>query len=292
MRFSKPSSRKVGASPPETVYAAEVTGPIRWSDVAASRKSTHPDAAPIKRILDTTELCENIFECLPSRDLIRMQLLCRTTRAVITASPILQMKLFLKEMTEPLRRVVDLPCKLISVDEASKCTGPFGRVTPCIVCNPLLFSVNDVGEHSRLVSSLDRSVRYPTSWFGHVMIHNSVLNRMHAVLDNASCRAMFLTQPPVMKAVITIEEPIRREYLPWEDTRGLPKWDYGPVTYPLTSNKDGLTFGDVLDAIEEVKWRDEHTFSGICLPDVVVVSQEQEKPIEVAQNTAELVVSW
>ena len=91
MRFIKPSARGHRSEKMKSMaYAFQPVGPVRWSDIAADRKSTHPDVAPIKRILDTAELCENVLKHLPPRDLVRLQRLCRATQAVIESSPALK----------------------------------------------------------------------------------------------------------------------------------------------------------------------------------------------------------
>jgi hypothetical protein len=76
--------------------AANINVPMRWSDVVAGRKSTHPDTAPFARILNTTELLEQDLIQLPPIDLLLAQRLCRTIRKAIQTSPMLQTKLGLR----------------------------------------------------------------------------------------------------------------------------------------------------------------------------------------------------
>lgn len=69
---------------------------VRWSDVAADRKSTHPDAAPIKSLLGVEELREPVLTYLALQELFRARGVCGTFRNVVDTSPTLQQTLFLK----------------------------------------------------------------------------------------------------------------------------------------------------------------------------------------------------
>ena len=59
---------------------------------------------------------------------------------------------------------------------------------------------------------------------------------------------MFLSQPPVTK--VTLEIYGRREFMPWEDRRGLPKWFDGCVCTLAVEEESGVTLGQVIDAVK------------------------------------------
>jgi hypothetical protein len=47
-----------------------VNQPVRWSDVAANRRTTHPLAAPIQKVLHIVEIVESILQYLTEKDLL------------------------------------------------------------------------------------------------------------------------------------------------------------------------------------------------------------------------------
>lgn len=65
--------------------------PKRWSNLVAGRQSTHPDVGTVKaaaaiRALEIPELCENILEFLPTKDVLRAYRICRKINDIITGS--------------------------------------------------------------------------------------------------------------------------------------------------------------------------------------------------------------
>lgn len=95
----RPSSLVLRVSPdgaPAAAASSTVREAVHWSDVAASRKSTHPDAAPVKKVLNVTELCEQVLLHLSPSALIHARKVCRTFRNAIDSTPSLQRALFLQ----------------------------------------------------------------------------------------------------------------------------------------------------------------------------------------------------
>ena len=228
--------------------------PVRWSDIAAGRKSTHPDAAAIKPILDTAELCENVLKYLSLKDLIKAQLICRSVCSVIKTSPLLRNELFMTPTEHSETNVWlfnanrDLfvgkkALQYLDETSANRFKPPPRTIQP-LVYNPLLFAskwqddVNSVGHY------LDKPVDYPNEY-------NTITLRLRAKLrslsKDASCRSMFLSQPPVTEVHTFIDG--RFYYPEWEDRRGLPKWTIARVAKPRIENAEGVTFGQLVDAI-------------------------------------------
>lgn len=97
--FKKPSkSKSSAATSPHKATATHHTEDVdhaaaRYSDIAAGRKSTN--STPIQKLLDTFELCEQVLDYLPMKDLLHITRVCRAFKANIENSHRLQAKLFL-----------------------------------------------------------------------------------------------------------------------------------------------------------------------------------------------------
>lgn len=93
------SRRLEGKKPAAPVHAPAVLAPSepkRWSDIAANRKSTHPDAASVLPVINTIELCEHVLSYLSIKDLGLTRGVCRQVKAVVDSSLLLRQNLFLK----------------------------------------------------------------------------------------------------------------------------------------------------------------------------------------------------
>jgi len=239
MRFVKPSARKVAPSQTSTgvtnTHTSIETAPVRWSDVAANRKSTHPDLAPIKRIIDTYELCGGVLQLLPLKDILRMKRVCRTFNSIINSSAIIQTKLFQKPTSVTPSWVFDSDGVLLTSNEASEyirknqAAGCSSNSVRLYAVNSLLLSLVDT---STLETRIGDDSSY-TTYYGSPILNISIKRRLRSMPQQASHCSMYLSQPPTTKVRISIEG--RKDFMLWEDRRGLPKWFHGTVASPTPS---------------------------------------------------------
>lgn len=258
MRFTKRSARDLAASKPQpkTFTTPTESEPVRWSDIAASRKSTHPTVAPIKRILETTELCENVLQYIPPRDLVLLRRVCRAINAVINTSPVLQTKLFLKGVSssENIPWVLDRDLGLLAGAQASECIkrsktapGPAPRTVQVFVYNPLVLSKSYSNEDRGLLSRLECYDQFEATHQDNLSLRADIKSQLSALSGKASCLAMLLSQPPLTK--ITVEARGMCEYEPWVDRRGLPRWYNGCIGRKTIANDRGVTVSQLVDTI-------------------------------------------
>ncbi|KAK5168379.1 uncharacterized protein LTR77_006949 [Saxophila tyrrhenica] len=248
MRYIKPAaggSIAIHTLPPATFDSSV---PQLWSDVAASRKSTHPDA-PVKQVFRTFELLENILLYLEPKDILRIQRTCRTLEEVTTNSPPLQRKLFLapdEKLNVPDWYDAD-PHHAEHLWQDSVLTGK--------------------PAHDHLATSLARKVDpvpYPTVVFNTLILTYDLNNTtdltisvhsghdlenrkfdclepvhwIHDLPRDAGCRKMFLTHPPVTHVVV--------EHV-WNDS--------GHALEEKTIHApEGVRYGQVIDVVREA-WK-------------------------------------
>ena len=227
-----------------TVASNHVNVAMRWSDIAAGRKSTHPDAAPIKRILATTELLEQVLMHLPMRDLLRAKQLCHTVHNLITTSPEIQIKLYLRA-ADPNKSgswVVDTNTKALLSDKKAKeyiakaeKAGVKVKVVHPVIANPLVTTDRDENYSSVYYFLNDISA-------GFYVWPCMIIPRY---LTYTSYMDMFLTQPPAKSIRMHMNGYTRYED-DW-DRAGLPKSYWGPVGSFCISNPNDLTVRDVME---------------------------------------------
>jgi hypothetical protein len=70
MKFVKSSAQNKAVQTLKQPLIRPANQPVRWSDVAANRQTTHPLAAPIQKVLHIVEIVENILQYLPEKDLL------------------------------------------------------------------------------------------------------------------------------------------------------------------------------------------------------------------------------
>lgn len=241
-------STSPAAVPPSTPVMRAAT---RWSDIAAGRKSTHPDAAPIKRILDIPELCEQVLLHLPPRDLIHARGVCHTFRDLIDKTKPLQRALFLQvdQTACAPTCVLNEEGKLLAGETAQKhikamgARGIYLTSFPVYAINPLLLD-KDIYANDTLDK---RTARFAKERYGHP----AFLLRNHletGINKEASCWKMKLTCPPITKVKVKFWGRFRHR--PWEDRRGLSKSYHDSAGEKEVENEEGLTFEDLFKAIQ------------------------------------------
>ena len=78
MKFVKSSAQNKVVQKHEQPLKRPANQPVRWSDVAANRQTTHPLAAPISKVLHIVEIVENVLKYVPEKDLLfNVQAACK-----------------------------------------------------------------------------------------------------------------------------------------------------------------------------------------------------------------------
>lgn len=280
--FGQKSSLQSSTPSQPSLKPGDATQPMRWSDVAAGRRTTHPDAAPIKPVLDTAELLEGILQHLPVQDLILAQRICRTVRNNIINSPLLQTKLLMRPDPNSKRRtwLVDYVTREVwtgaraesHVEQADS----IARAVEPVIHNSLLFSTRSEDDHGLMLYKF-RAHSISTS----ISLRSCVREKLNlkTLFAQPSCRKMLLSSPPVKEVDMSFSG--RCQYLPWEDRRGLPKWFEDTVARRTIVNESGVTFGEVMDVYRSEMRRHDHcALEGIYFVDGFAVSHEQMEAIE------------
>ena len=278
MRFIKPSARKVVSAKPSAAPSENdtPTAPTRWSDVTAGRKSTHPDVAPIKRLLDTTELLELVLGNLPLKDLLVMQRLGRRVREVIRTSSPLQTRLFFRGTKDTCAQGWVFSCddRLLGGNEAVRYLSNTTTLDPkSLIIKPAIYNSLMLTKCRDDNDSICFKLRL---WYLRkepMSLYERFKLKHKSSVVNATNRSMLLTQPPVTTVNIDIEG--KKPYPDWEDRRGLPKWYYGTVARVKVENPAGVTLGDVLS-----KERDDGWIGNITFPDNFVTTVEVNRVVE------------
>ncbi|KAK4548757.1 hypothetical protein LTR36_008530 [Oleoguttula mirabilis] len=286
MRFTKPSARKAATTSLVSPSSAADTEdePVRWSDVAASRKSTHPDVAPFKRVLDIFELCEHVLEYVPPKELLGMKRVCRSMNGVITKSPTLQTKLFFRAVPASTPWVVDASHSLLAGAKAvdtireRDITGIAVQSARAYAYNPFTLSMREHDREAGLIYRFLSYIRSGTVCYDYIYLEHHMKSKLHTISEVASCRSMFVSQPSATKVVVEFYG--RCEFPPWEDRRGLPKWYRGCVSRPTITNDSGVIVGEVLDVIRRETRGGDASFQHLCFTEGFAVSMEQKVFVE------------
>ncbi|KAK3639890.1 hypothetical protein LTR56_010220 [Elasticomyces elasticus] len=263
--FTKPSTRKALAtkSTPRPVQD-EATSELKYlSDIAAGRKSTHPDSgtwSPAKRVFRTFELCEMVLDKFDLLDLVRAKGICRAVKDTIKASPKLQIKLFLKPAPDKDCRpwVLTIDDHLLAGDKALQAVKHESK-DPTVKPLPInIYAFSPIFFHV-CQTCAPHGVFIPAERMARAAARNVTIgidsktsfqpNRYHINDERewssfkpgktASCCSMYLSQPPAREvALILSTEPQHYENF----QRGTQCMEY-------LSNPSGVTFGEVIDKV-------------------------------------------
>ena len=198
----------------------------------------------MKRILDTYELCESVLEHLPAADLLRIQSVCRSfNNNIITSSIKLKRNLFL--MTTPASPdwVIDSRRRLlVDAEAASYCEDAQRRgesvySTPVFGFNSLVlrsrFQENSTSSAYGLNRFVEDYIRKGPGCKSVFTLSPQLQKQLHTHSLDASCRTMFLSQPPAKKVSV------------------LTLCGYEGHKY-VVENHSGVTVGMVMNSIRQV----------------------------------------
>lgn len=250
---------------------------------AATRKSTLSHDPPAKQVFDTTELCENVLKYLDPKDLVRVQRLCRSTRSCIDSSPTLQEKLFLKPAPTSMLWVLHygnddilLGKKATEYIEGAK--NPTSAATLSKrphVYNELFFEVREhrEGLGARLCDHCVNGIDAINASRAHLLM---TLDGLRALPQSASCRAMYVAQPPVAKIRIAVMG--RCDGSLREDELG--EGEIGIIDWITVESFWGVKFEDVVEEIARRQFAGDESLGKVHCNERFMVTAEQKALVE------------
>lgn len=219
-------------------------GPKRWSDITASRQSTHPSLSASNRLFGTYELCEQILNCLPMKEVVRATRVCRSIKEVVGNSTRLQTKLFILPDSKAKTFAVSDSRTLLSGLRAEQHIaateaggkGKTGEVA-LFVFHPLL-SVSYTARRFKQAGMVQFAINHVEANHSRrgeqrqVTISNPRIVKQR--LNISTISDMLLSQPPVKTVILDITAPKRTPQVP-------------------IHSETGVTFGQVLRAVFMMK---------------------------------------
>ncbi|TKA77203.1 hypothetical protein B0A55_02573 [Friedmanniomyces simplex] len=312
--LTKPSARKaVAARSTPKVSEEDTTSKLVYlPDVAAGRESTHPDTAPmtpVKRVLQTYELCEMVLDCLPLLDLYAKRI-CRSVKNTIVSSSKLQIKLFLRPASSKDCKPWLLTTNGHLTAGERAITGPLDASSSVMTPKPLAFDIyalNPLILHANPVGT-PWGVVIPAQHRAHCSARNAAYKASGSSMQifvsadcyyindkagsfklstHASCRAMYLSQPPAKEVTLELRaEP--RDYEDRKTGRNVHYWHTGRKATWVFRNHSGVTFGQVIDRVHSETAQYGRRFGNVrfeifdcrLVQDSMVVSLEEKEWVE------------
>jgi hypothetical protein len=228
-----------------------VFGAMRYSDMVAKRKSTI-NVTPIKKLVDTFELFEQVLDYLPMKEVLLATRVCRAFKDNIENSSLLQAKLFLAPDLTMKKLAVSSSGTLLSGAKAenhiatAKAEGKDSGEIALYILHPALKvpHLSDRYRHMGIVcyaKNFVQALRF--------QLHNEYSTCFGLNVDAAPPAAsnlhkMLLSQPPIKEVTFSyIEDTGRVPYLGKQRTKTI-------------RNETGVTFGDVLGVVQGAKLPD------------------------------------
>ena len=253
--FKKPSKPSAATPPPKAIpthHTQNTThAPASYSDIAAGRDSKS-ESTPIQKLLDTFELCEQVLEYLPMKDVLHITRVCRAFKTNVENSPRLQAKLFLAP-DRTLKKLAVSPRNTLLVGHMAE-----QHIATASAANEAAIATGseeefDLGEISlytphpylrtgRLSDRYKRMGVVQYASFCHESCSNQDrynvlsldLNTAMSIPTNSSFHDMLLSQPPATKVSVCF--PFRFDPGP-QQLLERSRWIF---------NAAGVTMGDVL----------------------------------------------
>jgi hypothetical protein len=215
--------------------------PIRYSDIAAGRDARE-NGTPIEKLINTFELCEQVLEYLPMKEVLLAMRVCRAFKTNIENSSRLQAKLFLALDLTIRRKAVSTAGTLLSGVKAEQHIAAAKAAGHSSSGEIALYQPHP-GTRSKYLSVRYRSmgmVKYAAVCVeSHHKQHDAILTFHDSVVSipkTSSLHRMLLCQPPATEV---------RAYFPGAVART-----------PVTIRKEaGVTFGDVICAKRNLEVR-------------------------------------
>lgn len=220
------------------------------SDLIIANKRAR-QSAPIDKIINVTELCEQVLSHLPLYDLLRAMQACRAFKATADNSHPLQKNLFLAPDLPRPKLAMSSSGTLLSgtraaqhiaaADAAGECeTGEFTChiLHPALQADPRTDRVQDSGRMG-MVRYVAYRLNCPEAYISDkVAVRDSVFSSTARGFRASNLDAMFVTQPPVTSGLMYISFGHEKRYT--------------HCCYESARNAAGLTFGDVFKTVAKI----------------------------------------
>lgn len=284
----KPATSKTPGTPTTSNSTPAIRASTRWSDIAAGRKSTHPDTAPVKLVLDVFELTQHVLSFLSVMDSLRVRRVCRSFRDVFDQSPKLRHAAFLKAdpSFEGEKWVRTADDKLLVGEKAYEYIASREEAgLPVDEFKPLRINLMAFRPPQLQPSVHSRVGDFFRTGESILAAPDSLLRVDGPINRKSSCRSMFLTQPPTTKVRVT-SYGLKR-YPDWEDRRGLPKFFEGKCSVRVIEKPGGVTVADVRTVVEQQAYladRGRASLSSLTFLDGLAVTAEEVDEIEEQQR--------
>ncbi|KAF2658160.1 hypothetical protein K491DRAFT_713745 [Lophiostoma macrostomum CBS 122681] len=246
----KASAQEKDVPKPEEVLKRPDNQTVRGSDDVANRKTTHPPAAPIQKVLHIVEIVENILKYLSEADLLfNAQATCKNFRETISGSVTLQQLLW--QVPEGIPQIWTwdhesrTPVTGSAAHKIIEAVGP-GKAASCTIyaLNPLLLEVFVYGSSPKCAH---RRLEHELCLRQHNMARLATnLRASSALIPMASCRGMHIARPPIGEVIIRFFVR-KQKYLSWEEDGD--SWYPGSTDYHAVRNENGIRFGELIDVI-------------------------------------------
>lgn len=209
------ATRGTIAPTPTTTHqevAKPPSAPMRYSDVIAKRKSTH-NITSINKLLETFELCEQVLDYLPMKEVLLATRVCRAFKTNIENSSRLQAKLYFAPDLTIKRTALSANGTLLAGRKAEQCINAveaagqaerreYGEIV-LYVAHPAL-KVGRISDRYKRMGM----VKYATvlRQANQLYFNEDLTFRDPALLcalpETSSLNRMLLTQPPIKKAIV------------------------------------------------------------------------------------------
>ncbi|KAK5690629.1 hypothetical protein LTR97_012185 [Elasticomyces elasticus] len=258
------------------------------------------------RLFCTFELCEMIFEHLSAMDLVHVRGVNHVTKAVIANSHDLQQRLFFEPIPNSQYRLWGLNYwgNLIADDQATMVLEvttvndnpramPLAQwcrvgseireaISPHIVNNVLLHHSPAPNSGSIMKRAYNfvhhRHLNRPGYYPEYIFIEPSLLEK--ALSPHASCRGMYLSQPPVQYVRLEVYERCTANTQTERDGKE-QALDDTMVSRVTIGNPTGLTFGEVFDRLcYELNCSPGDSYGYLVFEDGLPVSVELKARVE------------
>jgi hypothetical protein len=149
-----PTHEAATSAPPTQQVTKAAFGTLRYSDMVAERRCTI-NVTPIKKLVDTFELFEQVLDYLPMKEVLLTTRVCRAFKTNIGNSSLLQAKLFLAPDLTMKKMAVSSSGTLLSGVKAEE---HIAAIELSASNPPLSF---DIGDYERYVLNIVYPAREP-----------------------------------------------------------------------------------------------------------------------------------
>jgi hypothetical protein len=246
------------ATPAPSTQVTQVTqqvdkatfGTMRYSDMVAKRKSTL-NVTPIKKLVETFELFEQVLDYLPMKEVLLATRVCRAFKTNIENSSLLQAKLFLapdltiKKLATSSRRTLLSGVKAEQHIAAAHAEGKKSPETKFYTIHPAM-RIYRLSDRYRYMGMVQYALHQAGSRFLERTDQDLTLPIPMAAFAEQPCSSlskMFVSQPPVKGVAINYISSTNPSFS-----------GAGSKHISLTIRKEnGVTFGDILLAAADAR---------------------------------------